>query len=165
MTATANSHCSLFPHLEITSAEQLLDRPFDLNTNAHRPSVCSATADALHQNRARFLPTFEAKAQAKTEPINKTKHANPVALRQERTWSMTTNNHIPIPPSWRQCDAYLVINFLQNIIGAIRQTHGAYLAAQTPEVTAIMLSAPLPTTPRETFEPTPNTNSNPDHPR
>jgi len=61
---------------------------------------------------------------------------------------MSFNKQIPIPPFWTSGDAYLVINFLTQIIDAIREIHGNYLATNTR---ATMPPAqPGPPTPKST---------------
>jgi len=57
---------------------------------------------------------------------------------------MSTNKNIPLPPFWTADDAYLVINFLNSIIDAIREIHGIKLAASSPLINSSNNDDPRP---------------------
>ena len=57
---------------------------------------------------------------------------------------MNTKKQIPLPPFWTAEDAYIVINFLNTIIDAIREIHGIKLAASSPLINSSNNDDPRP---------------------
>jgi hypothetical protein len=63
---------------------------------------------------------------------------------------MNKDKQIRVPPLWTPEMAYLIINFLETIIDAIRVTHGKNLAVNIPSTTSPPSPGPAIQTPSKT---------------